>query len=219
MDSYPGRDAALDVAAESAGPGRVVLEVDAVSRGFRRGPVLRQVSLTVRGGEAVAVVGENGAGKSTLLRLCAGLDVPDQGAVRRFARVGYCPQEPALFDLLCPEEHLMLFCGGRKEAGMAQGRELFAALGIDAKSRTLARDLSGGMRQKLSLALALLGDPGLLLLDEPYQGFDHGSYLNFWRLAGTWRAAGKAVVVVTHLLTELDRVNHVVELRRVREAV
>jgi len=79
------------------------------------------------------------------------------------------------------------------------------------------RDLSGGARQKLSLALALLGQPGLLLLDEPYQGFDQGSYLDFWQHAGAWRRQGRAVVVVTHLLTELHRADQVLELRNLAQ--
>ena len=79
------------------------------------------------------------------------------------------------------------------------------------------RDLSGGARQKLSLALALLGQPGLLLLDEPYQGFDQGSYLDFWHHADAWRRQGRAVVVVTHLLTELNRADQVLELRNLAQ--
>jgi ABC-type multidrug transport system ATPase subunit len=194
------------------GSDEVVLTVDSVTKRFRRTPVLNGVSLTVRRGEAVAVIGENGSGKTTLLSLCAGLDVPDEGTVRCSARVGYCPQEPALFDLLTAEEHLMLFCGGGNAAAAADGRELLAALGFSAAAGTTARDLSGGARQKLNLALALLGQPGLLLLDEPYQGFDHGSYVDFWRLVTAWRDEGKAVVVVTHLLTESGRVDRVIEL-------
>lgn len=76
----------------------------------------------------------------------------------------------------------------------------------------MTRDLSGGTRQKLNLALALLTDPTVLLLDEPYQGFDRGTYVNFWDHCETWRRAGKSVVVVTHMLAELERVDRVIEL-------
>jgi ABC-2 type transport system ATP-binding protein len=201
-------------AGQSARPGDVVLAVDCVTRRFRRTVALSRVSLTVHKGEAVAIIGENGAGKSTLLRLSAGLDAPDEGTVRRPDCVGYCPQEPALFDLLTAEEHLTLFGAGRRREVAAEGREFLAALGFRAAARTLARDLSGGAKQKLNLALALLGQPDLLLLDEPYQGFDYGSYLDFWRLVSGWRDEGKAVVVVTHILAELHRVDRVLELRR-----
>jgi ABC-type multidrug transport system ATPase subunit len=72
--------------------------------------------------------------------------------------------------------------------------------------------MSGGNRQKLNLSLALLGDPDVLLLDEPFQGFDHGTYVDFWDHVARWREQNMAVAVVTHMLTELWRVDRVVEL-------
>jgi ABC-type multidrug transport system ATPase subunit len=74
--------------------------------------------------------------------------------------------------------------------------------------------LSGGTRQKLSVVLSELDRPELLLLDEPYQGFDHDSYLDFWDQVFRWRDAGAAVLVVTHLLRDLERIDHVVQLTR-----
>ena len=198
--------------ASTAPPGRVpLLTVTCLGKSYRRRPVLREVSLQAYPGQVVAVTGENGSGKTTLLRICAGLETADPGAIHRHAAAGYCPQEPALFDLLTPAEHLALFTAGHDDAA-AEGRELLASLGVPPRARTLVRDLSGGARQKLSLALALIGQPGLLLLDEPYQGFDHGSYLDFWHHAEAWRSQGKAVVVVTHLLTEPGRADQVLEL-------
>jgi len=151
-----------------------------------------------------------------LLRICAELETADTGTIDRHAAAGYCPQEPALFDLLTPAEHLALFTAGRDHAA-AESRELLASLGVPPGARTLVRDLSGGARQKLSLALALLGQPRLLLLDEPYQGFDHGSYLDFWHHAEAWRRQERVVVVVTHLLTEPGRADQVLELPRPAE--
>src|SRR5215472_14441815 len=193
-----------------------LLTVTGLSKSYRRLPVLREVNLQAYPGQVVAVTGENGSGKTTLLRICAGLETADTGTLDRHAAAGYCPQEPALFDLLTPAEHIALFTAGHDHAA-AEGRELLASLGAPLRARTLVRNLSGGARQKLSLALALLGQPGLLLLDEPYQGFAHGSYLDFWRHADAWRRQGKAVVVVTHLLTELHRADQVLELRRPAE--
>jgi ABC-type multidrug transport system ATPase subunit len=193
-----------------------LLTVTGLGKSYRRRPVLHDVSLRACPGQVVAVTGENGSGKTTLLRICAGLETADTGTIDRRAAVGYCPQEPALFDLLTPAEHLALFAGGRAGA-VAEGRELLVSLGVPLRGRAVVRDLSGGARQKLSLALALLGRPGLLLLDEPYQGFDHGSYLDFWHHAEAWRRQGRAVVVVTHLLTELDRADQVLELPKPAE--
>jgi ABC-2 type transport system ATP-binding protein len=194
----------------------VELAVDDVTVRFGAKTVLKNFSVSVRRGEAIALVGENGAGKSTLLQLCAGLLGQSEGTVWRRGAVGYCPQDPALFDLLNADEHLV-FAGawghGRRQA-VIEGHELLESLGFPVASPTLVRDLSGGARQKLNLALALLGRPALLLLDEPYQGFDHGSYIDFWELVNQWRQEGRAVIVVTHLLTEAHRVDRVVELRR-----
>jgi ABC-type multidrug transport system ATPase subunit len=102
---------------------------------------------------------------------------------------------------------------------IGSGVEILDRLGYPADASTkVVRALSGGTAQKLNLALAMLGDADILLLDEPYQGFDQGSYLNFWDFAERWRQAGRAVVVVTHLLAELNRVDEVVELRSDRES-
>jgi ABC-type multidrug transport system ATPase subunit len=187
-----------------------------ITKRFGRRTVLDGVSLEVRAGEAVALVGENGAGKTTLLRVCAGLLRPDAGEVRASARIGYCPQEPGLLDLLTAAEHLILFGAGAgltRPAAVAEGRALLAELGFVGGDGVVSRDLSGGTRQKLNLALALLGAPRVLLLDEPYQGFDLGAYVNFWHHVDRWREGGRAVVVVTHLLAERERVDRVVELR------
>ena len=183
--------------------------------GRKARPVLRDAELGVAAGEVVALVGENGAGKTTLLRICAGLLPADAGRVLAAGPIGYCPQAPGVFDLLTADEHLILFgraAGLSRTAALMQGRELLQGFGFRFEGRSVARELSGGARQKLNVALALLGDPPILLLDEPYQGFDRGAYVNFWDHVQTWRCEGRAVVVVTHLLAELDRVDRVVEL-------
>ena len=126
-----------------------------------------------------------------------------------------------MLDLLTVAEHLALFGAGgglSRVQALSAGGALLDALGLDSDRATLVGRLSGGGRQKLNLALALLGNPRVLLLDEPYQGFDHGSYLTFWQHVDTWRRAGRAVVIVTHLLTELHRVDRVLDLTAARPA-
>jgi ABC-type multidrug transport system ATPase subunit len=184
---------------------------------FGKRLVLDGADLVLRPGEAVAVVGENGSGKTSLLRICAGLSTADGGVVGRHGRVGYCPQRPALFELLTAEEHLVLFgraLGLDREAALRQGGEILAEFRFPAGERTVAKAMSGGNRQKLNLSLALLGQPQVLLLDEPYQGFDHGTYVDFWDHVRGWRDCGIAVAVVTHMLTEVWRADRVVELTR-----
>jgi ABC-type multidrug transport system ATPase subunit len=179
--------------------------------------VLDGAGLTVQPGEVVALVGENGCGKTTLLRICAGIARPDAGRVEVRGRIGYCPQQPGLLDLLTADEHMALFgaaFGLSRKAAIASGRRLLEELDFPVGDGSVSQDLSGGTRQKLNLAVALLGDPEVLLLDEPYQGFDTGSYVNFWEHVTGWRAAGRATVVVTHMLSELSRVDRVMDLTR-----
>jgi ABC-2 type transport system ATP-binding protein len=200
---------------ESTGPEAPLLEAGPITHSYGRKLVLDRVWLSVAAGEAVAIVGENGAGKSTLIRICAGLIRPDAGEVWVRGRVGYCPQVPGLFDLLGADEHLSLFApalGLSEREVRRRGRTLLDELGFPVGDPSLARDLSGGARQKLNLALALLGGARVLLLDEPYQGFDRGAYVSFWEHVSGWQADGLAVVVVTHLLTDLALVDRVVEL-------
>jgi ABC-2 type transport system ATP-binding protein len=194
------------------------LAVAGVAKSFGRGPrrraVLGGVDLTVTAGEVAAVVGPNGAGKSTLLRICAGLESPDAGTVTVTGGLGYCPQQPELVDLLDSGEHLELVGAGRgldRAAARAEGEALARQLDWVPDRRPVGQ-LSGGTRQKLNVVLAALGGPAVLLLDEPYQGFDGEAFLDFWEQIWHWRDAGTAVVVVTHRPEQLKRVDHVLEL-------
>jgi ABC-type multidrug transport system ATPase subunit len=162
-----------------------------------------------------AVVGANGSGKSTFLRICAGLLSPDKGTVRVYGSLGFCPQDGGTAEFLRPDEHFVLVGAGRgmtRQAALRSGHAHAGALDWNPVSQSTARHLSGGTRQKLNLVMARLGEPDVLLLDEPYQGFDRGSYVDFWHEVWRWRDAGKAIVVVTHLLNHLDRVDIVLDL-------
>lgn len=182
-----------------------------VRKRFRRRVVLDGADLVVQAGESVAVVGENGSGKSTLLSICAGVMGSDAGSIYTSGSAGYCPQTPGLIDFLTVDEHLRLLSRGLSDprAGYVRSCDLLEALDVPVANGTFVRDLSGGQRQKLNLALALIDDPKVLLLDEPYQGFDHGSYVDFWAQLAHWTSEGRAVVVVTHLLADRDRVDRV----------
>ncbi len=196
-------------------PAEPVLCATGLCHRYGERQILDHVSLTVGAGERVAIVGENGAGKSTLMRICARLLAPQEGTLQIHGRVGYCPQIPGLHDLLNANEHLALFSpamGLTRTEGVTRGRRLLAEFGFPADEHAQARHLSGGSQQKLNLALALLGGADLLLLDEPYQGFDHGSYMNFWDHVTAWGAAGIGVVIVTHMLSDRDLVDRVVSL-------
>jgi ABC-type multidrug transport system ATPase subunit len=161
------------------------------------------------------------AGKSTFLRICAGLVAPNEGQVSVRGLIGYCPQDGGTCDLLDADEHFQLIGAGRdlsRARAREAGRARAGALGWHAPAGVQARHLSGGTRQKLNLVLAAVGDPDVLLLDEPYQGFDRATHAGFWDQLDRWRAAGKAIVLVTHLLEETDRADLVLELPAPQEA-
>ncbi len=200
-----------------------VLRVIGVEKGFRRGvwprrrrvDVLRGASLEVGAGELVGLVGENGSGKSTLMQIIVGLVGRDAGRVEQPARLGYCPQLPMLWDKLTVDEHFELFArayGLDEEARDRSVAALLEELQFARYRGYRVEALSGGTRQKLNLALALMHEPELLLLDEPYSGFDWETYVHFWEMSERRRDDGMAILIVSHLLTERQRLDRVYEL-------
>ena len=208
------RDYQADVPAPTvAAP--VVLRLRDVSASRGRRTVLSGINLTIHRGEVVAVVGANGAGKSTLLQLCAGLLRASGGSIERTPNFGYAPQLDSLAPLLTVDEHLRLFGaarGIRQGRSVSTGHRLLTRLGWTARGDQTAGTLSGGTQQKLNVALAQLNAPDLLLLDEPYQGLDALAYEDLWALISAWRTSGAGVLLVTHLLRDVDLVDRVVEL-------
>jgi ABC-type multidrug transport system ATPase subunit len=184
---------------------------------FRRSvEVLADASLRVERGQIVGIVGENGSGKSTLMGVLAGVVEPDSGVVERPGRIGWCPQEPQLYERLTVDETFRLFgrAYGMSDDAIAESRvRLLDALDFERFRDRQVRHLSGGTRQKLNLAVALMHRPDLLLLDEPYRGFDWETFLAFWELADDLRARGVGIAVVSHIINERDRFDVVYELR------
>ena len=208
------RDYQADAPAPTAAA-PVVLRLRDVSARRGRHTVLSGINLTIHRGEVVAVLGANGAGKSTLLQLCAGLLRASGGSIERTPNFGYAPQLDSLAPLLTVDEHLRLFGaarGIRQGRSVSTGHRLLTRLGWTARGDQTAGTLSGGTQQKLNVALAQLDAPDLLLLDEPYQGLDALAYEDLWALISAWRTSGAGVLLVTHLLRDVDLVDRVIEL-------
>jgi ABC-2 type transport system ATP-binding protein len=189
-----------------------VLAARGICKSFGRRRVLAGLDLEVAAGELVAVVGENGTGKTTLLRILAGDLRPDAGTVTVGGRPGYCPQAVVLDEALTVDQHVRYFQAAYGIGSPARAGELIERLGFATSRGQRAGTLSGGTRQKLSLTLALMHDPPVLLLDEPYQGFDWQTYLAFWDLASELTAAGTATVVISHLVFEQKRFDRICQL-------
>ncbi|MBC7269368.1 MAG: ABC transporter ATP-binding protein [Streptomyces sp.] len=207
-----------------ARPVRPVLEAAGIEKAYRRGlwparrslRVLRGVDVSLAPGEVVGLVGENGSGKSTLMRILVGALSADAGTVSYQGRLGYCPQEPVVYERLTCDEHFELFgraYGMTPEAELRARREIYASLGFERYAATRADQLSGGTLSKLNLGLALLADPEVLMLDEPYAGFDFDTYLRFWELVAERRRAGRSVLIISHFVTDEERFDRLVQLR------
>jgi ABC-type multidrug transport system ATPase subunit len=130
--------------------------------------------------------------------------------------VGYCPQEPILYARLTCDEHFALFGRGygmtASDVGLASVA-IYDALGFGQWADVRVEELSGGTRAKLNLGLALLPDPDLLLLDEPYAGFDWDTYQRFWDLARQRRDSGRSVLIISHFITDEERFDRIYDLR------
>jgi ABC-2 type transport system ATP-binding protein len=178
-----------------------LLRARGVARRFGAQVALEPTDLDVRAGESLALIGPNGAGKSTLLAILAGALEPTEGEVERVGgvHVGWVPQRPALYDRLTARENLELFARleGRGDPAVLLAR-------FDIPPDRPAHELSVGNRQRLNVALALLGGPRVLLLDEPTASLDPGQRRRLWEIVSALRDDGGAVVFVTQNLEELD---------------
>jgi ABC-2 type transport system ATP-binding protein len=201
-----------------------VLIATGIHKAYHRGPwpvrrsvpVLTGADIDLFPGEVVGLVGENGSGKSTLMRILVGALAADAGDIARRGQVGYCPQEPVVYGRLTCDEHFELFgrAYGIPDTVAASNRgAIYESLGFEQYSHTRADQLSGGTLSKLNLGLALLPDPTVLLLDEPYAGFDWDTYQRFWTLVHGHRASGRSVLIISHFVVDEERFDRIVDIR------
>ena len=209
-------------------PGASVLEVAAVTRHYGARKALDGVSLQVGPGEMVALLGPNGAGKTTLFRVIEGLIPADGGRatvagadvatepVRALAALGIVFQEATLDPDLSVGENLSYYAALRgvpRKARRAAVADALGRLGLADRLRSRARELSGGLRRRVELARALIGDPALLLLDEPSDALDPGSRIALRGEIDRLRhLTGCGVLWATHLVEEVGQADRVVIL-------
>jgi len=168
---------------------------------------LREVSFAAAAGELVAVIGPNGAGKTTLLSILAGIQRPDAGEVTRPPReVGWVPQQPAVYSKLSVAENLRLFARLEKVPDLVSvvARMLEQTDLVERADDELGT-LSGGNRQRVNIAIGLLAEPPVLLLDEPSSSLDPRQRARLWEFVGAQAARGTAVIFSTHDVQEAER--------------
>lgn len=192
---------------------------------------VEHLDLSIRAGEIFGLLGANGSGKTTTIRMLTGLLAPTSGtalvagidvvrepeAVRR--HLGYMSQRFGLYDDLTVEENLRFYAGlyglvGRE--GRARVDELIGELGFADRRRQLAGTLSGGWKQRLSLACATSHHPDVLFLDEPTAGVDPAARRHFWEVIRTLAQGGTTIIVTTHYMDEAERCGRLAMLWRGR---
>ena len=190
-----------------------MLTISHVGRRFPGGvEALRDASLRLTEGDFVALLGPSGCGKSTLLRLIAGLDQPDDGALTWDGRppapgdIGYVFQDATLLPWATAEDNVFLplrLRGQGRDDAMPQVHAVLRRVGLAGFERSRPRQLSGGMRMRVSIARALVTQPRLLLMDEPFAALDEFTRHKLQAdLLDVWRGAGCTVVFVTHSIYE-----------------
>ena len=200
------------------------IEVRDLTRKFGAFVAVDHVSFDVHEGEIFGFLGANGAGKSTTIRMLCGLLRPTSGtatvggvdvsrdpeAVKR--RIGYMSQRFSLYEMLTVDQNIRFFAGlyGLSNSRYAERRRFALDMaGLVGREHMLARDLSGGWRQRLALGCAILHEPPILFLDEPTTGVDPLSRRQFWRLIDELARGGVTILVTTHYLDEAERCHRV----------
>ncbi len=195
-----------------------VLIIENVSKIFGDRRVLDNITFRVRSGETYALLGPNGAGKTTLINIILGIIKPSSGRVlvknstplnpKARGIIGFSPQDPSLVNRLTGIENIKLFTniyGIRYRDVKDRVEELSEKLGLKSHLNKLVEKYSGGMRKKLSLLLALIHDPEILVLDEPTTGMDPVSRRIVWDILEDLKREGKTILLSTHYMEEADR--------------
>src|SRR5689334_11911383 len=194
--------AALRTAPEAA----PALRAEQVTKRYGTRRALHEVSFAAAPGELVAVIGPNGAGKTTLLQILAGSLAPTAGRVDAPAAVGWVPQQAAVYSKLSVAENLRLFARLEKvpDVDAAVGRMLDQT-GLRERARDEVGRLSGGNRQRVNIAVGLLSEPPVVLLDEPSSSLDPRQREVLWQFVGGLAERGTTVVYSTHNVTEAEQ--------------
>jgi lipopolysaccharide export system ATP-binding protein len=201
----------------------MLLEAERLVKAYGGRTVVSDVSYHVDDGEIVGLLGSNGAGKTTTFRITVGMIRPDRGRVRFFGKdishlpmyqrarrgIGYLSQEPSVFQRLSAEDNLMAICQTQRLTRAERRRkvdELLHQFGLEVVRKNLARHLSGGERRKLEIARALLTDPRLILLDEPFSGVDPRAVEELRHEIMRLRSHGIAILLTDHNVHETLKV-------------
>lgn len=196
----------------------IITEVKNLTKVYGKSTALKNVNLRVRRGEILGMVGDNGSGKSTFLKLLAGQIFPTEGEVRLFGvcgerelarqrrRAGTMIEEPGFYPQLTVEENLEYYRIQKGIPGRELVREVLKQVGLYERRKTYGKQLSLGMKQRLGLGIALMGEPELLLLDEPINGLDPSGIIEMRETLRRLNSEKNITIILSsHILTELEQ--------------
>jgi ABC-2 type transport system ATP-binding protein len=184
-----------------------LIEARSVSKRYGDRLALKEVSMAADRGDIVAIIGPNGAGKTTLLSIVAGITNADGGAVERPAgEVGWVPQQAAVYGKLTVAENLRLFARLEKRPNVEEVvARMLRQTGLEDRAQDQVSTLSGGNRQRVNIAIGLLSEPAVLLLDEPSASLDPRQRERLWEFLRALAEQGTAILFSTHNVAEAER--------------
>ncbi|WP_010677451.1 ABC transporter ATP-binding protein [Bacillus timonensis] len=192
-----------------------VIELNNISKSYGDVKAVDSITLQVKQGEVLGIIGANGAGKSTTLEIMMGIRKPDSGSVKILGlnadkasneikqKIGIQLQQTALYDRIKVKEALKLFSSYYDKKRDLQ--EIIETLGLTPYLNKYVKNLSGGWQQRTSLALALVNDPEIIFLDEPTTGLDPQARRDLWTCINRYRNEGKTILLSTHYMDEAQR--------------
>ncbi len=196
----------------------LIISVDSVYKSFGKQAILNNINLKLQRGEIFGLLGPSGSGKTTLVKKLVGLDTPDKGNItvldnkmpnlKVMERIGYMAQADALYHELTAMENLDFFAtlyglkGNKKKERIETAASL---VDLSDHLHKLVSNYSGGMKRRLSISIALLNDPDLLILDEPTVGIDPVLRKNIWASFEKLKEKGTSIIITTHVMDEAEK--------------
>jgi ABC-2 type transport system ATP-binding protein len=195
-----------------------IVSIHNVSKAFGKHSILKEINLEISSGEIFGLLGPSGAGKTTLVKQLTGLDVPTEGenfifqekmpSLKLMKRIGYMAQSDALYGELTAKENLEFFAtlyGLKRKEKQQRMIDVMEIVSLSEHFNKFVSNFSGGMKRRLSLAIALLHEPELLILDEPTVGIDPVLRKSIWKAFNKLKEKGTTIIITTHVMDEAEK--------------
>jgi len=203
-----------------------VIEIEHFKQQFGKFVVLENINLTVKKGEILGLLGPSGSGKTTLIKAIVGMSEPTKGSVyvlqtkipslAAVSKIGYMAQSDALYEDLTAIDNILFFAslyGMKRQEARKRADEVLELVLLKDEGKKLIKNFSGGMKRRLSLAIALVHKPEILILDEPTVGIDPVLRIEFWKEFERLRKEGVTIIITTHVMDEAEHCDRLALIR------